>query len=344
MAVAGLAALVLILTDSFHNLLEGRNMKWKQGMFFCMALTVSFRALASGESSQDHAAAVLFKNFETVVHSTPALISKTRPESVASYERVAFNYMLAGLEALDKRALPAVLAHSEEILVGSKDFLPPDGLGMTRSTRCYVIVLRKTGSLDFSKYFKPTAASASSIWNWSAVLGEFGDSVKSDPLASTLFSTQIAHSYILICNSEDVLEQVSRGMVSVSDDAEVLRGIYRWEDVRTRAFWCYRHYTNSKPQFIDRMIFRGTNQIAEAKDDEAFFLFVDTKRKTGLFRISTRAANDHTARNINTFGKIPPLKPAGPMLWETEFPLEEVGPFPESAYTVLWLFGWGVFV
>ena len=131
--------------------------------------------MASGESSQDHVAALLFKNFETVVHSTPTLISATRPERVASYERVAFNYMLAGLNALDKRAVPAILADSEAILVGSKDFVPPDGLGMTRSTRCYVIVLRKTGSLNFSRYFKTTATPAPLILNWSAALGEFGD-------------------------------------------------------------------------------------------------------------------------------------------------------------------------
>lgn len=318
-------------------------MKWIQGMFLCMALIASFRILASGESSRDHVAAVLFKNFETVVHSSPALISETRPESVTSYERVPFNYMLAGLKALDKRAVPTILAHSEEIFVGSKDFLPPDGLGMTRSTRCYVIVLRKGESFDFSKYFKTTSTPASSIWNWSAAIGEFGDSRDSYLRTSFLFSTQIAQSYILICNSRDVLEQVSRGMASVSDE-EVLRGIYRWDDVRTHEFWCYRHYANNKPQFIDRLIFRGTNQIAEAKEDEAFFLFVDMKKRKGLLRISSRTANDHTARNINAIGKIPPLKLAGPMLWETEFPLDEVGPFPESAYTVLWLFGWGVFV
>ena len=132
-------------------------MKWIQGMFLCMALIASFRILASGESSRDHVAAVLFKNFETVVHSSPALISETRPESVTSYERVPFNYMLAGLKALDKREVPAILAHGEEIFVGSKDFLPPAGLGMTRSTRCYVIVLRKGESFDFSKFFKTTS-------------------------------------------------------------------------------------------------------------------------------------------------------------------------------------------
>jgi hypothetical protein len=70
--------------DWFKVSVVEENMKWKQGMFLCMALIASFGGLTSGESSQDHAAAVLFKNFETVVHSTPALISKTRPESVTS--------------------------------------------------------------------------------------------------------------------------------------------------------------------------------------------------------------------------------------------------------------------
>ena len=92
-----------------------------------------------------------FQELRTVVHSSPALISETRPESVTSYERVPFNYMLAGLKALDKRAVPTISAPQRRNLRRFEGFLPPDGLGMTRSTRCYVIVLRKGESFDFSQ-------------------------------------------------------------------------------------------------------------------------------------------------------------------------------------------------
>ena len=77
-------------------------------------------------------------------------------------------------------------------------------------------------------------------------------------------------------------------MASVSDE-EVLRGIYRWDDVRTHEFWCTIDIMRTiNLKFIDRLIFRGTNLIAEAKEDEAFSLFVDMKKRKGLLRISSR--------------------------------------------------------
>lgn len=101
--------------------------------------------------------------------------------------------------------------------VGSKDFLPPTGLGRMRSTRSYVIVLRKGKLPDFSQYFEKASAMAPGqpVWTWSADLGEFGDR---DPRSSALYATQIAQSYILVSNSLEELKTVSNLLTTTRVD------------------------------------------------------------------------------------------------------------------------------
>jgi hypothetical protein len=71
---------------------------------------------------------VLFAKFETVFHATPALLSDSVAGSGTSYVWKPFDYLRAGLDALGKQVPARVLAESEAIFVGSKDFLPPSGL------------------------------------------------------------------------------------------------------------------------------------------------------------------------------------------------------------------------
>jgi hypothetical protein len=91
---------------------------------------------------------------------------------------------------------------------------------------------------------------------------------------------------------------------------------------------------------VDRLF--GTDQITPQA--EATILYVDLKKGNGVVRLLSSSADDTTASKINATGRITPLKPAGEKVWETVFPLAEVGPFPESAVWVMWLFGWGITV
>jgi len=296
--------------------------------------------LASAGSNGSHAAAVLFENFETVFHTTPAMLSDSLDDSGGWYVWEPFGYLRVALEAVEKQLPAKVLAESEAILVGSKHFLPPTGLGSIRSTRCYIIVLRKESALDFSRYFnKPPVASAvgTPIWNWSADLGEFGDG---DPRSSSLYATPITQSYILVSNNLEELQNVSRRLTSVNNDARVLAGIHEWNDLRQHEFWGYRRYKHGKPRPIDRLV--GTDQITPQA--EAVILYVGMRKQTGVLRLFSSSPDDATAENINATGRITPLRPVGPKVWETVFPLAEIGSFPDSAYWVLWLFGWGVVV
>jgi hypothetical protein len=296
---------------------------------------------ASAETNQTHAAAVLFENFETVFHTTPALISDSRGDVAAPFTEQPFSYLRIGLEAIDKHLPAKVLAESEAVLIGTKDYHAPIGLGSVRSTRCYIIVLQRDSAFELSRYFRKVevaSAEGAPVWNWSADLEEFGES---DPRPSGLFAAQIAQSYILVSNDLDELLYDSVRLMSVDNDARVFSGIREWNDVSQHEFWGYRRYKHDRPRTgMDRLF--GTDQITSQA--EAAILYVDLKKGSGVIHLLSSSADDATASKINATGRITPLKPAGEKVWETVFPLAEVGPFPESAVWVMWLFGWGVVV
>jgi hypothetical protein len=269
------------------------------------------------------------------------VLSGSAAGGVTSYVWEPFDYLRAGLGALEKKLPAAVLAESETILVGSKDFLPPSGLGRMESTRCYLIVLRKGRVHDFSRFFKKASAMAPGppVWRWSADLGEFGDR---DARSSSLYATQIVQSYILVSNSLEELKGVSAQLSSSDNDARVIQGIHEWNAFNAREFWGYRQFKHGEPRATDRVFFGNSDPIGAEAD--ALILYVDVKKQTGLLRLVSSTSDDTTAKNINATRRITPLKRMVPKVWEAVFPLDEVGQFPESASWVLWLFGCGVLV
>jgi hypothetical protein len=309
-------------------------------------MRISFLLLASSflgapvlaGTNEAHAAAVLFKNFETVFHTTPALLSGSSNDVRSALPSETFGYLLAALDAIGPQVRANVLENSEAILVGTKDYRPPIGLGPVRSTRCYVIVLRKESALNLSQYFKKVetalAAGGAPVWYWSAELGEFGEG---DPRPSALLAAQMTHSYVLVSNDLDDLLNISGHLASTNNDARVFAGVREWNSLSQHEFWGYRKFKHEGSSFIDTLSARFIGQITP--EAEAATFYVDTKRGTGVLRIFSSSSNDTTAKNMNATGAMPPLKAVGPRTWETVFPLAE-----ESVTSVLWLFGWGVLV
>src|SRR3989442_49324 len=318
-------------------------------MNYSHEMCISFMLLASSfleapllaETNEGRAAAVLLNDFETVFHSTTALLSDSPTDVRSGFPREPFGYLLSGLDAIQTRARVSVLENSEAILVGAKAYHLPIGLGRVRSTRCYVVVLRRESALDLSRYFNksPVASAAGSapVWIWSAQLGEFGEE---DPRPSALFVAQMVQSYVLFSNDLEELLNVSGHLASVNNGARAFAGIREWNEVRQHEFWGYRKYKHGEPRPIDRIF--GTDQITAKA--EALIVYVDIKKETGVLRLLSSSADDATARNINATGRIIPFRPVGPKVWETVFPLAEIGAFPDSAHWVLWLVGLGVLV
>jgi len=294
----------------------------------------------SGKTNDTHAAAVLFENFETVFHTTPPLLADSLVYRGGWYVWEPFGYLRVGLEALEKQAPAKLLADSDAMLVGTKDYHFPIGLGPVRSTRCYVAVLRKESTFDLSRFFRepPVASVADApVWIWSANLGEFGER---DPRPSALFATQLKRSYVVVSNDLEELLNVSGRLTSAGNDAAVLGRVREWNDVSQHQFWGYRKFRH------DQIRVTGTISTGAqiTPDAEALITYVDLKKKTGVLRLLSFKVDDATAKNINAGAVIPPLKPIGPRVWQTDFPLIQAGGSSESAFWVQWLFGLGVAV
>lgn len=321
------------------------NVNWRQTMYisliFLFGLLFHTGQPASVGPNETNAVAVLFKSFETVFRTTPAVLSDSPMEKDVGIAWEPFSYLQVALEATGKRMYPTIVNNSEAVLLGTKDYLPPNGLGRVISTRCYISVMREGNTVDLSRYFNTppvSSANGASVWNWTVNLGELGER---DSRPSLLYITQIANKYILVSNNLEELEKVMGGLIS-SEKSTMPTGIREWDDVRRHEFWGYRKYRGSQSRSVDTTS-AGTRGIKS--DAEALILYVDIKHRTGVLRFLGSKVDDASVKSINAMRKIPPLQSVGPGKWETIFPLTaDVGPFPESAFTVLWLFGLGVVV
>jgi hypothetical protein len=305
-----------------------------------IALLLSAGRPVPAGSSDTRAAAALFENFETVFHTTPALLSGPYGEDSTAFMREPFDYLALGLDKAGDQAGTAVLAESESVLLGTKDYRFPDGLGQIVSTRCYIAVLRKGSTFDLFRYFgrSPMASAAGSpVWNWAVDLGEFGDR---KTRLSSLYVTQIAHNYVLISNNLVELQKLSERLSSSENNLFPV-GIHGWEDVRQHEFWGYRNYRHVKARSVGTMV-NGLEGIES--DAEALILYVDRKRNEGVLCLLGSKGEDATARSLNVKLRTPPLKEVGPGRWETLFPLADGGPFSDGPWQVMWFFGLGVVV
>jgi hypothetical protein len=233
-----------------------------------------------------------------------------------------------------------LLESAQTVLVGAKDYHLPLGFGSLQSTRCYVVVLRRDSRFRLSKYVKKAAygeaAEGAPLWNWYANLQEFGEK---DPRPSILFATQLADSYVVVCNKLEEMG-LSVQLAATSDDERVLGGIAEWNKVKEHEFWGYRKYRHEvTPEAISRFI--GTDGVTPAA--QALIVYLDLRRQTGTLRLLSSTPDDWTAKNINSRNWLPKLEPAGDCAWDSVFPLG-TEQFGDTANSLLWLFGWGVIV
>ena len=299
---------------------------------------------------ESRAASVLFQGFETVFCSKSRLLSGSETiDHLSKLEtgnlRFPFWYLEGALDNFGKQFSTSILAGSEAVLVGAKDFQAPRGprgLGPVRSQRCYVVVLGKHGAPDLRKTFNydPVAFVAGApVWNWGASLGEFGDG---DPRASSLYGAAIANSYFLVCNDLPDLQSVAGKLASTTDDsARVLGEIRGWQPVSQHELWGYRRYRHTG--VADRMA-AGMADVTPSA--EALIFFLDSNRK-GVLRLL--ASDSGTPDKINaamTNARVswPPLKPSGPGAWESTISFSGDEQSADRTFIVVGLLGFPVYL
>jgi hypothetical protein len=323
-------------------------LNWLGKSFFLLVSILIVTGRDSATPDRERAAAsVLFERFETVLYSKSDLLSAPQAYHQMSaqdtnYLRFPFAYLSKGLDSAGKQISAEMLESAIAVLVGARDFQPPKGLGGVRSQRCYVVILGDHNAFQLQKYFHQapqTSAAGSHVWKWSAKLGEFGEG---DTKPSSLYTTQIGHSYVLVSNDLSELQTVADRLSSSNQDAPVLAGIREWESVRHHEIWGYRHYRHSG---VADPVAAGMSDVTPAA--ESLIFFVDVDKKVGVLRLL--ASDNSTADKINSAitsarSAFPPLKTSGGGASETMIPFAGDEATSERVFMVMGLFGFGIYL
>jgi hypothetical protein len=294
------------------------------------------RAPGISQTHDSQAAGVLFQQFETVFRSKASLLSSSGERD---FVRMPFSLLIEGLAALGKQAPTDVLKNSDAVLVGTKDYRWPSGLGRVRATFCYVVVLQGKNGLKLDRYFKQPVSSVlgSPVWSWSASLLEFGEN---DPRPSTLYATEVGQSYLLVSNNLEELQQLTpRLRESNEDSSRVLATIREWGDISQHEFWGYRRYLRTGVP--DRQA-AGLQGVTPAV--EALALYEEANGK-GVLLLLTSPTADIPIEKIDFTKGFLRFKSDGPGIWQAVVSLRNSGVDDgRIAFGLLWLFGFGVVI
>jgi hypothetical protein len=311
-----------------------------------LLLVLLYSGWARSSASQSSAASALFQQFETVFYSKADLLlgsgsygdlSKTDANAL----RVPFAYLLGALDSLGKGTSADVLANTEAVLVGAKDFRPPAGLGGVHSQSCYVLSLRRNSEFDFRKYLQqsaPASAAGKLVWNWSAKLGEFGEK---DPRPSSLYATQVAKQYALVCNDSAELGALTERLSSPDRDSQEpsRSGIRDWASVSQHDVWGYRRYRHTGIANRDAA---GMTNVTPGAEALIFFLF--PPKKAAVLELVNSPTDQRTASNMNAAARLPPLRSTSSGVWETTIQLSGNQETSERMVAMMWLFGFGLYL
>jgi hypothetical protein len=293
-----------------------------------------------GSSSQERAAAsALFGRFETVFYSKATLLSGSVSKQGAAAAGLPFTYLQGALNALGNNTSADIFASSEAVLVGARDFRPPSGLGSVRSQSCYVVVLRDRNTFDLRKYIhqSPTAVeNGTTVWNWSAKLGEFGEG---DPRPSSLYATQIKQDYVLVSNDLGELRKIADVLSLKEDDAKGLSSIRDWASISRHDVWGYRRYRQEG--IVDRKAAGMTDVTPGA---EALAFFFDSGDKSGVLQLFCSPADDSTASKMNEASGLPPFRQVRLGVWQSKISLVVDVTVSEQLFGTMGLFGFGVYL
>lgn len=306
------------------------------------------RVQSADRTYQTLAAAALFEQFETVAYSSANLLSDSRdyyrlPTQVRSPLRLPFYFFLSSLDSLGGKAKTDVLGSADAVLVGAKDFRPPDGLGPVRSQRCYIVVLRRRSAFNLRKYFRQEPVSTTGgvpTWNWSVKLGEFGEL---DPRPSSLYAAQIGNSYLLVSNNLKELQVMAGRLSSQNPDGRILGEIRDWQIVSQHEVWGYRRYRHT--EVVDKTAAGMAYVTPEA---QALIFMFDREKNSFTLRLFCVPGEERTPANINATGLFGRLKWFSGGVWERTVPL--VGDFVDPEETlerlsaVMGMLGFGFYV
>jgi hypothetical protein len=286
-------------------------------------------------------ASALLDNFETVFYSTTELLSGATSSVLSERDRkalsVPFAQLSSGLKAIGVNAEADFMNASEGVLVGAKDFAPPKHLGSVQSRFCYVLILRNHNTPKVGQYFRSAPISVvkeAPVWNWPSKPSE------GNPTPSPLYLAQAAQSYIVITDELSELGPMLDDLRSLGESKSALPSVREWQYLSPHPFWGYRRYRDGSEN--ENKVAAGLTEISPAA--KALLFTVDLNKNTGQLRLQTSPSDGRTVSNLSAKMSLPPWMQVGSGLWETDIVLRDDEITLERLFSVMGLFGFGIYL
>ena len=263
------------------------------------------------------AAAVLARNFETVVYTDSRFLLnfKGDVDHDESFNdlRLPFIELVAGLAPVSFAAENDIEKAYGSLMVGAKDFRNPGGAGLVNSHKCYIATLETGAEPDLSNDFShavPAMIDGNKVWTWSLPPGEGA------PVTTFFYAGQIAkHYFVLADNKEDYLKAVlalTRGHIAPLRSSSV----FNLQDFASHSYWAYR---NLKREEVADPESAGIAQIGS--DIKAISFYADIAKREGTVRVLTSDADMKQVPNILPQSELYRFQSQGAGIWQAAFPL-----------------------
>jgi hypothetical protein len=253
-------------------------------------LSLSARAIAA-ENDESRAAAAVFSQYETVFYTNADLSSrfsffKGLSRQSAGTLALPFTYLIGALDSLDPHASEEILGKTDALLVGVRDFIPPQGVGAAQLGEfSYVARFGKRGTPSLDKYFNqvPTASvGGAPVWRWVGKI--YGENAE----GTEIYASQVDRSHLAFASDLQELKSIARKLSSPDDGSSVLNKIPEWAAVSQHEYWGYRRVPRHDGA-VDKEAAHLEFTIPGA---ETIIMFADIQKKLAVVRVLGVNANE----------------------------------------------------
>lgn len=290
----------------------------------------------SATSIEENAASVLLDRFETVFYAKADLLITSKPSSLSQRDRAAlsapFANLLAGLQELGDNAEADLMNASEAVLVGAREFSPPQGLGSVQSKFCYILVLGPQNTIDAQHYFKSSPSEGAWKWTIKPSAGH--------PQPSSLYLVQVGKSFVLVTNLLPETRVVADPLTSSRENRTKSPDVREWRDLSLHPLWAWRKYRPDIPN--SNRAAAGLTDIAPPA--RALTFAVQPEKSVAWLRLDTSPADGQTVSNLGAKTSLGPWVSLGGGLWETKISLRGDEATVERLLSVMGLFGFGLYL